>query len=246
MPFPLPALRNIIAQSDFKGAHKWTLSGWRISSLGGAEKLHAGGGIPQCVSGGVQRRIQSLEHWLGTALIVKGAVPVRLTEAGEQFVESAAASISKLLEARSSIRGNQFEVMSQVRIAMPNVLARSEFRRVLGVLEGQVRSSFSVTVGTTNDVIARYLAGDADILFAHDSLALPMNVSLAEHDRLVLRRDRFMPYATRDPAKRRLSASPRLAARALPPPPSPIRTAPISAGCSSMSWSAPIPARATR
>ena len=148
------------------------------------------------------RRIQSLEHWLGTALIVKGAVPVRLTEAGEQFVESAAASISKLLEARSSIRGNQFEVMSQVRIAMPNVLARSEFRRVLGVLEGQVRSSFSVTVGTTNDVIARYLAGDADILFAHDSLALPMNVSLAEHDRLVLRRDRFMPYATRDPAKR--------------------------------------------
>ena len=148
------------------------------------------------------RRIQSLEHWLGTALIVKGAVPVRLTEAGEQFVESASASVAKLLEARSSIRGNQFDVMSQTRIAMPNVLARSEFRRVLGLLEGQVRFSFSVTVGTTNDVIARYLAGDADILFAHDSLALPMNTSLNGHERLVMRSDRFLPYATLDPVKR--------------------------------------------
>lgn len=148
------------------------------------------------------RRIQSLEHWLGTALIVKGAVPVRLTDAGEQFIESAAASVAKLLEARSSIRGNQFEVMSQVRIAMPNVLARSEFRRILEVLEGQVKSSFSVTVGTTNDVIARYLAGDADILFAHDSPALPMNTSLAGHERLKLRHDKFMPYATLNPEKR--------------------------------------------
>lgn len=31
------------------------------------------------------RRIQSLEHWVGTALVVKGAQPVRLTDAGAQF-----------------------------------------------------------------------------------------------------------------------------------------------------------------
>ncbi len=80
------------------------------------------------------RRIQSVEHWVGTALVVKGSQPVRLTEAGEQFREGAQGAVERLLEARASIRGNQFEVMSQVRLAMPNVLARSEFRRILGLI----------------------------------------------------------------------------------------------------------------
>lgn len=148
------------------------------------------------------RRIQSLEQWLGTALVVKGAVPVRLTEAGEQFRENARVAVERLLEARSSIRASQFDVMSQVRIAMPNVLARSEFKQVLGVIGRKASSSFSVIVGTTSDVVARYLAGDADILFAHDCRAIPTHESLDAHERLVIRSDRFMPYATRDEARR--------------------------------------------
>ncbi|MDA5095313.1 LysR family transcriptional regulator [Aliiroseovarius sp. KMU-50] len=148
------------------------------------------------------RRIQSLEHWLGTPLVVKGAVPVRLTEAGEQFLDSARIAVDRLLDARASIRTSQFDVMSQVRIAMPNVLARSEFRRVLSIIERKHNSSFSVIVGTTNDVVARYLAGDADILFAHDCPAIPTHDTLDQHERLVIRRDLFQPYATRDEAKR--------------------------------------------
>mgnify|MGYP000052999866 FL=1 len=144
------------------------------------------------------RRIQSLEQWLGTALVVKGAVPVRLTDAGEQFRESARIAVERLFEARSSIRAAQFDVMSQVRIAMPNVLARSEFKRVLEIIGQNANCSFSVIVGTTSDVVARYLAGDADILFAHDCVAIPTHDNLDQHERLVVRRDRFMPYATQD------------------------------------------------
>lgn len=150
----------------------------------------------------LSRRIQSLEQWVGTALVVKGAVPVRLTEAGEQFREDAKIAVDRLFEARSSIRSNQFDVMSQARIAMPHVLARSEFKRVLDVLSKRHKSSFSVIVGNTNDVVARYLAGDADILFSHDCAAIPTHDTLDGHDRLVIRQDRFMPYATRDPVKR--------------------------------------------
>lgn len=141
------------------------------------------------------RRIQSLEHWLGTALVVKGSQPVRLTEAGEQFREVAGASVERLLESRAAIRGNQFEVMSQIRLAMPNVLARSDFRRILAAIGPQARTSFSVIVGTTAEVTARYLAGDADILLAHDCPALPSHESLAAQDRRVLRADRFLPFA---------------------------------------------------
>ena len=144
------------------------------------------------------RRIQSLEHWVGTALVVKGSQPVRLTEAGEQFREGAQVSVERLLEARAAIRGNQFEVMSQVRLAMPTVLARSDFRRLLGVIGMGKNTSFSVIVGTTAEVTARYLAGDADLLLAHDSPIVPAHESLSAQEKLVLRQDRFLPYARRD------------------------------------------------
>ena len=143
------------------------------------------------------RRIQSLEQWVGTGLVVKGSQPVRLTEAGEQFCEGAGASVERLLETRAAIRGSQFEVMSQIRLAMPNVLARSDFRRILAAIGPKVRSSFSVIVGTTAEVTARYLAGDADILLAHDCPALPSHEALATQERVVLRADRFLPYAAR-------------------------------------------------
>ena len=143
------------------------------------------------------RRIQSLEQWVGTGLVVKGSQPVRLTEAGEQFREGAGASVERLLETRAAIRGSQFEVMSQIRLAMPNVLARSDFRRILAAIGPKVRSSFSVIVGTTAEVTARYLAGDADILLAHDCPALPSHEALATQERVVLRADRFLPYAAR-------------------------------------------------
>lgn len=141
------------------------------------------------------RRIQSLEHWVGCALVVKGSQPVRLTEAGAQFRDGAQVSVERLLETRAAIRGSQFEVMSQVRLAMPNVLARSDFRRILGVLEPRGRTSFSVLVGTTADVTTRFLAGDADILLAHDCAAVPGHESLSGHERRVLRPDVFRPYA---------------------------------------------------
>jgi DNA-binding transcriptional LysR family regulator len=162
------------------------------------------------------RRIQSLEQWLGTPLVVKGASPVRLTEAGEQFRDSARIAVDRLFEARASIRTSQFEVMSQVRIAMPNVLARSEFKRLLDILERKHNSSFSVIVGTTNDVVGRYLAGDADILFAHDCKAIPTHDSLGQHERIVIRRDRFQPYATRNAAKRETFGFPGTARQPFP------------------------------
>lgn len=140
------------------------------------------------------RRIQSLEHWVGTALVVKGSQPVRLTEAGTQFAEGARTSVERLLEARAAIRANQFEVMSQIRLAMPNVLARSDFRRLLPTIGQGGKTSFSVLVGTTAEVTGRYLAGDADLLLAHHCPALPLPEGLAPHQRLVLRPDRFLPY----------------------------------------------------
>ncbi len=148
------------------------------------------------------RHIQSLEQWMGTPLVVKGASPVRLTQAGEEFRDSAQIAVERLMDSRSSIRANQMDTSTQVRIAMPSVLARSDFKRMLDVFGERNRSSFSVIVGTTSDVVARYLAGDADILFAHDCRACPSHDALSQHHRLVIRTDVFQPYATSTPSRR--------------------------------------------
>jgi DNA-binding transcriptional LysR family regulator len=145
------------------------------------------------------RRIQSLEHWLGCPLVVKGTQPVRLTEAGLQFHAEAAGALDRLMTARASIRTAQFDAMSQIRLAMPNALARSDFRGLLAAI-GAGRASFSVIVGTTAEVTARYLAGDADILIAHHCPALAQGdeagpQELAAHIRHVLRHEIFAPYA---------------------------------------------------
>ncbi|SED63507.1 LysR family transcriptional regulator [Rhodobacter sp. 24-YEA-8] len=141
------------------------------------------------------RRMQSLEHWVGAELVRKGSQPVQLTEAGAQFREEARGTVDRLLEARASARASLFETRTQIRLAMPSVLARSDFRRVMEGLPLAKDLSFAVIVGTTAEVTARFIAGDADLLIAHDSPALPSHERMLQLDRLVLRRDRFRPYA---------------------------------------------------
>ena len=130
---------------------------------------------------------------MGTALGVRGSQPVRLTEAGEQFRESARVAVGRLLEARAS---------------------------------------FSVLTGTTAEVTARYLAGDADNLLVHDCVTVPVHEALAGHERKALRADRFRPL----PRKRGISTC--QARRARPFRWWPTPSAPVSRGSSNMWWSA--------
>jgi DNA-binding transcriptional LysR family regulator len=50
------------------------------------------------------RRIKSLETWMGVPLIDRATYPVRLSEAGQQFLPVAQATVSELTETRQALR----------------------------------------------------------------------------------------------------------------------------------------------
>src|SRR6056297_3438563 len=50
------------------------------------------------------RRIKSLENWIGVPLIDRATSPVRLSEAGQQFLPVAQATVAEITDARQAIR----------------------------------------------------------------------------------------------------------------------------------------------
>ena len=70
------------------------------------------------------RRIRALEAWAGTPLLERGGSPVRLTPAGEVFLETATRIVRELHDARSesqSVAGRQAQT---VRLVTGRTLAR--------------------------------------------------------------------------------------------------------------------------
>ena len=60
------------------------------------------------------RRIRALEAWAGTPLLERGGSPVRLTPAGEVFLETATRIVRELHDARSesqSVAGRQAQTV---------------------------------------------------------------------------------------------------------------------------------------
>ena len=70
------------------------------------------------------RRIRALEAWAGTPLLERGGSPVRLTPAGEVFLETATRIVRELHDARSesqSVAGRQAQT---ARLGTGRTLAR--------------------------------------------------------------------------------------------------------------------------
>ena len=71
------------------------------------------------------RRIQALEDWAGTALVVRGASPVRLTPAGERLREHALQTVRGLETAREELRSIAGRHARTVTLATGRTLART-------------------------------------------------------------------------------------------------------------------------
>ncbi|QGX99120.1 LysR family transcriptional regulator [Roseovarius faecimaris] len=69
------------------------------------------------------RRIKSLENWLGVPLVVRSIYPVRLSDAGVQFLPVAQETINRLSDARQDIRGIYFGGTAFQRIAVLHTIS---------------------------------------------------------------------------------------------------------------------------
>src|SRR5579872_2232388 len=68
---------------------------------------------------GLSRRIQSLEHWAGAALIDRRHSPLELTEAGHKLLDVANQALGRLNGVRRTIREDQNERLRSIRFAAP-------------------------------------------------------------------------------------------------------------------------------
>lgn len=69
------------------------------------------------------RRIKSLENWLGVPLVDRATYPVKLSEAGEQFLEMAKDNVSQLTEMRQFIRQQESSRTSFQRFAVLHTIS---------------------------------------------------------------------------------------------------------------------------
>jgi DNA-binding transcriptional LysR family regulator len=95
---------------------------------------------------GLSRRIQSLEHWAGAALIDRRHAPLELTDAGLKLLDVANDSLGRLNGVRRSIREDQDERLRSIRFAAPHILSVTFFPRWLLTIQAKLGATrLSVT-----------------------------------------------------------------------------------------------------
>jgi LysR family transcriptional regulator, hypochlorite-specific transcription factor HypT len=90
---------------------------------------------------GLSRRLQSLEHWAGVALIDRRKTPIELTEAGRHLLTVASDVMGRLNATRRAIRDDQDEKTRSVRFAAPHILSVTFFPKWLPTIQKAIGST---------------------------------------------------------------------------------------------------------
>jgi DNA-binding transcriptional LysR family regulator len=148
------------------------------------------------------RRIKALESWMGLPLINRATYPVQLTEAGENFLPIATASIAGLTEARQAMRDADRGDSRFIRFSVLHTISVHYLAARIEGLQGELPDLrarvISDSLSTCCDLLVE---GAVDILlcYAHRSVA-PM-IDEAAFARKDLTVDRLLPVAAAGPAR---------------------------------------------
>lgn len=142
------------------------------------------------------RRIQSLESWLGVALIDRSVFPTRLTAEGEQFRQHAGDILQQVIDARRDVAGKSVPGREHVRIALPFVLATTRLPDWWRDWSEQQPLSSTVLLGNIHDLVTALTAGNTDVMFCYLSDQQPIELDPDRYDRLVVETDILRPYAS--------------------------------------------------
>lgn len=84
------------------------------------------------------RRIQALENWVGVPLIQRSSFPVQLSEAGQQFLPTARATIAELTDVRQTLRAQERGVAAFQRFAVLHTISVNFLSRRIGEMERDI------------------------------------------------------------------------------------------------------------
>ncbi|PIF27967.1 DNA-binding transcriptional LysR family regulator [Acidovorax sp. 56] len=145
------------------------------------------------------RRIRALEAWAGTPLIERGGGPVRLTAAGQAFVDTAEQMARNLAQSHDELMAIAGRQARTVTLATGRTLARTVVADWLVRLrphlaDGELR----ILTRALADAVQDLQQGVADfaILYHHLSLTVPLDGRQFLH--VALATDRLLPIALAD------------------------------------------------
>jgi DNA-binding transcriptional LysR family regulator len=143
------------------------------------------------------RRIQSLEQWVGAALIDRSAFPTRLTEEGERFLPQALEVLARLGDARAAAADPAGDGRAHVRIALPYALATARFPGWWSQWSDDGRLSAALTLGNIHDIGTAFVSESVDVLICHHGDEPPISLDDSLYERLVIDVEALRPFAAR-------------------------------------------------
>ena len=145
----------------------------------------------------LSRRIKALEAWAGAELVDRTEHPIRLTAAGTEFMSSASAIIKQASEAQAAAANYARISERGITIACLHTLALNFLPRLVAELHRKV-SPFEAAIVPETRTIEEYLYalrnGTCDFFICYNHAAIPFNVDVDDYPRLVISRDRVLPY----------------------------------------------------
>ena len=145
------------------------------------------------------RRIRALEAWAGTPLVERGGSPVRLTPAGETFLEASSQMVRSLGDARGEMHSAANRQAQTIRLATGRTLARMLVAdwlvRLQPVLQG---AEMCIVTRSLADVVRMLEQDEADfaLLYHHTALALRLDARRFTH--VTVATDRLVPVSRAD------------------------------------------------
>ncbi len=146
------------------------------------------------------RRIQALEAWAGTPLVVRGASPVRLTPAGERLREHALQTVRGLEAARDELQSIAGRHARTVTLATGRTLARTVVADWLVRLQPVVGEGGELRVVTQSlsEIVRIIERNEADfaLMYHHPALVQPLDARRFSYQSMAT--DRLVPVVRAD------------------------------------------------
>jgi LysR family transcriptional regulator, hypochlorite-specific transcription factor HypT len=140
------------------------------------------------------RRVQSLEAWVGAALIDRSTYPTKLTPAGEVFIDKARELLEGAQSARAFVRGRRTGASETVVFAVPHAVSFSFFPHWFVALEERLGPIPSKLVAlNVHDAVLQLVEGSCDLLICYHHASQPFDLDSSRYEMLSLARETLQP-----------------------------------------------------
>lgn len=146
----------------------------------------------------LSRRIKALEQWAGAELVDRTEHPIKLTAAGIEFMGSASTIIKEAEEAKA-VAANHARIGDRgITVACLHTLALNFLPKLIADLHRKI-PPFQAGIVPETRTIEEYLYGlrngTCDFFICYNHTSIPFDVDGDDYPRLVISKDRVLPYA---------------------------------------------------